>query len=450
MARAAAPIAALINAQTLARPHIRSNYSSSSFPAVADSQESRRLARLNALSGSTFGAGETIRFNIPAGTDEVLDGVNSYIVFYLEVTQETADDEFVLKECGGIGAFERVTVRNNATTLEDLQHFPHLSHYLALSAAVQSKQELVLSTGQFASYGRDTRRIMNGLVRVLWPMSEISILNTYQYLPLMLMSNTGNALELTLEVASPNRFVWQKSGTGTITVNIKGIEMYMELVRMSKDWVRGGWQHLIKQLNVELPTVMWTAQQQSVTTATYQTVQFTNNSLSVKSMHAVIKKTDRVHKLTGDEYLEWYLELPILSYVYRMNSDLYPQEPIKIYENSQYMGVTRVVAEYLKCFRLFGDYSYTPILVGDQVSNEHRMITNGGKPGKQFPLPLVLDTHILGEEDNIISGLNLMPKAAPLEVDLQFQAAPSASTMYLIVQADAKLIISDSGVVMMK
>jgi hypothetical protein len=205
-------------------------------------------------------------------------------------------------------------------------------------------------------------------------------------------------------------------------------------------------QHLAASKNIELPMQMWSIQVQDVTTSTFQVVRFTSFAQSMKALYAIIKKNVAIADNT-DEFDTWYPFMPIRDYQYRINVDLFPQERIVIHDGTTFVGMWQVFAELQKALRQFADYTR-----GNMFPQNNRWHAAGGGAlldgtGQNFLLPIALDVHILGEEDDIISGLNLRDKAAPAEVLLNFHTAPAPATMYLVMQRDAKLVISNAGVV---
>jgi hypothetical protein len=453
----------MINDSSLGRPSIRSDYSRGNFPALASSQESRRLVKLNPVSGSSFTSGQQIRFNIPAGADEVWDPVNSFLEF--TVASNTTDQPLI-KEVGSVGAFARATVRNGGNVLEDKQNLPHLGHFLALTSDPSDLAERYLQQGQL--YDRASRNkdwndtgdmFLRGAQKMIWPMSEIGVFATYQYLPLMYMGASGIAVELILEVARADDFFKKKNAsnaTASTTLTVSNCVMYLELVKMRKSWVSAGWEHIASRQNIEIPLSIWECQQQAVTTATNQVVRFTSFAQSMKAMVSVIKLTSLISSSTADEFLVFYDELPLESYQYRLNVDLFPQEPIVTYDTgvTGQTGASRVAAEFLKVFRQFADYTRGCVIFGRGDLNKYPWIkytsetsTTTLKLGANFVLPIALDVHLLGEEDNMVSGLNLRDKAAPLEILLKFHTAPSAATLFLMMLKDAKLVINEAGCV---
>lgn len=449
----------MINDSSIGRPTIRSDYSRSSFPALASAQESRRLVRLNPVSGSSFTSGMSIRFNVPAGSDEVWDTINSYLEF---TVASNSSDQTAVKEVGSSGAFSRVTVRNGGNVLEDKTEFAHLANFLSLTSDPSDAYERYLMQGQ--NYSRlqavtsvppaDTKaRFLDAGEKMIWPMSEIGIFTTYQYLPLMYMGASGIAIELILEVARALDFIATKSSSGTdaSTLTVSNVVLHMELVKMRKSWVSAGWEHIAARNNIEIPLTVWECQRQNTTTALTQVVRFTSFAQSMKAMVSIIKLNSKIGVGTADEYQQWYPGLPLQEYQYRLNVDLFPQEPIVVYDGSKYTGAQRVAAEFLKVFRQFADYTRGAeiFMPSAGVATEPWITTKTASPalGHNFCLPIALDTHLLGEEDDIISGLNLRDKAAPLEVLLKFASAPSEATLYLMMLKDAKLVINEAGCV---
>jgi hypothetical protein len=465
--------AVVANNADLGRPTIRSDYSASSFPAVASAQESRRLVKLVPTSGATFTERQFIRFNIPAGANEVLDGVNSYLTFNIEWT-ETGDHPWEPTEGGAQACFERATMRNNGNVLEDVQYLPHLADFLARTSDPSDGLEIYAQTGQLyktlitmgqdplATIGQPRMRYKQtgaassadaecGHQKFVWAMSELGILNTYQYIPIIYMGNSGIALELVLQVATVGQALRPQTRSAATTLPtafaVTGVEMFLELVKMRPSWVASGWEHLAANKNIELPMQMWSIQTQSVTTATSQVVRFTSFAQSMKALFAIIKTNTQVAD-GFDEFDSWYVDMPIRDYQYRLNVDLFPQERIEVHDGTNFTGTWRVFAELQKALRQFADYTrgnFFPPRWTVPVDNTVGLATFA--PGRNFLLPIALDTHILGEEDDIISGLNLRDKAAPAEVILNFTVAPVASTMYLVMLRDAKLVISNAGVV---
>lgn len=452
----------LVNDSSIGRPAIRSDYSRSSFPALASAQESRRLVRLNPVSGSSFTSRQQIRYNIPAGSDEVWDPINSYLEFTLT---PDSTDQIVLKEVGSPGAFSRVTIRNGGNVLEDKTNFPALANFLSLTSDPSDAHERYLMQAQ--NYNRatsmgaaliSTRRIVDGGVKLIWPMSEIGVLTAYQYLPLMYMGASGIALEIILEVAQASDIVKKvnsANATAATTITISNAVLHLEMVKMRKSWVSAGWEHIAARNNIEIPLTVWECQVQNTTNALQQVVRFTSFAQSMKAMVAVIKET--IGSQDSDEYITWYDKLPILEYQYRLNVDLYPQEPIVVATGADAAtGAARVAAEFLKLLRQFADYSrgcmiFLPALAPSQPWINYTASTGSTgaivTTGHNFCLPIALDVHLLGEEDDMISGLNLRDKAAPLEILLKFHTAPDPATLYLMMLKDAKLVINEAGCV---
>jgi hypothetical protein len=263
--------AIVANNADLGRPTIRSDYSASSFPAVASAQESRRMVKLVPSSGDTFAAGSSIRFNIPAGANEVLDGVNSYMSFNVQWTESAADKQWMPSSAGAQGFIDRVLVRNNGNVLEDLQYFPHLAHFLAKTSDPSDGPEIYGLTGALYSQltGFDmtipvgdprTRYKQRGVApddklaheKMIWPMSEIGVLNTYQYIPVMYMGNSGIALEIVLQISQPG-VALRPSSTGASTsvptaMALTNVELFLELVKMRPSWVASGWEVCVRAL----------------------------------------------------------------------------------------------------------------------------------------------------------------------------------------------------------
>lgn len=451
----------MINDSSLGRPSVRSDYSRGNFPALASSQESRRLVRLNPVSGSSFTSRQQIRFNIPAGSDEVWDPVNSYLEF---TAASDSTDQIEIKEVGSVGMFARATVRNGGNVLEDKQNLPQLGHFLALTSDPSDLSERYLQQAQLydrvlqdTDYTDTGDAFLRGAQKMIWPMSEIGVFATYQYLPLMYMGASGIAVELILEVARAVDIFRKKnsSNAGTpTTLTISNCVMHLELVKMRKSWVSAGWEHIASRQNIEIPLSIWECQQQAVTTATNQVVRFTSFAQSMKAMVSVIKLTSNLSDLTKDEFLTFYDGLPLESYQYRLNVDLFPQEPIVTYDGTNQTGVARVASEFLKVFRQFADYTRGCLIFrrGAKSASPWVKYTSTASSvaltiGSNFVLPIALDVHLLGEEDNMVSGLNLRDKAAPLEILLKFHTAPTASTLFLMMLKDAKLVINEAGCV---
>lgn len=440
----------MINDSSLGRPTIRSDYSRSNFPALASSQESRRLVKLNPVSGSSFSSSQHIRFNIPAGSDEVWDPVNSYISFKAAASPAT---NIALKEVGAPGFFSRATVRNGGNVLEDKQYLPHLANFLSLTSDPSDVQENYLLMGQNyeiaaaltkGAIASPTARFITAGQRFIWPMSEIGVLNTYQYLPLMYMGASGIALEIILEVAQAADILAPTTGSLTSTITISEVEMYLQLVKMRKSWVSAGWEHIAARNNIEIPLTMWECQVQNTTTATTQVVRFTSFAQSMKAMVSILKLST-----STDPFKSWYPAMPIESYQYRLNVDLFPQEPIVIGSaESNAFGTGRAAVELLTLLRQFADYSRGCVIFTPTEKSPSPWVDKDSKVGDRFCLPIALDVHLLGEEDNIISGLNLRDKAAPLEILLKFHGASvTAATLYLLMLKDAKLVINEAGCV---
>lgn len=448
-----------ISDSTLGRPSTRADYSSRNFPDIASALESRRTAKLNVVSGSTFQPQERIRFYVPQGTNEVLDGLNSYIRFR---AQNISAATVTLEPQGCSSFFDRITLRNNGVVLEDVQYANWLAA-LNVKAAEPSYNESIgqvsgtyTNAQTFLVDTTDTKDMRNkthltGGYEYIYPMSEVCLLNHELYLPLMYMGNSGIAIDAEFILAKAAAIMRNAtSGASAPTYNIVDCEMILELVTMRQDWITQGWAHLAEGRNIELPLVCWEVIRQTALTNTLvEVIRFSNFNQSVKSIFAIFKKQADTEDLTKAGKL-FYWEYPNLrDFQFRINVDLKPEQAIVTTDGSYEYGNNRAMVEVFKALRQYKDYERGNCFhwwsgkrgsTSTQADAKNAVGIHGSNV--DFLIGLPLDTHILGDQDNLLSGLNLRERAAPIELQLNKTASHDTMNVYLLLQYDAKLVIN--------
>lgn len=447
---------------TIGRPSNRSNYSAGNFPDQASALESRRSVKLNPVSGSEFNPREKIRFYVPQGTHEVCDFLNSYMRFRVKnVTTPAAGAADVLLDPVGAAAFmRRVTIRNNGVVLEDMQYANRFAGLNVKAAGIDYNKTMGKAHGTYIKRQMHPQQMIDADAQnsqhllnhheYIYPMSELCLLNHELYMPLMFMGNSGIALDLEFELEVADSCLSRKTGTlGTYT--LYEVELILELVAMRNDWVAQGWAHLAEGRNIELPMVCWDLNRQAVSsTATIDVIRFSNFNQSVKSIFALFVLSADVDSATRyAEYFDW--EYPKLeSYQFRINVDLKPEQEIITQNGTDESGNNRAIVEVFKALRQFKDFQRSNSFETWGVQNYGKAAapTDGFKM-VDFLIGLPLDVHILGDDDRLVSGLNLRERAAPLEMVLK-KTALAAYNTYICLQYDAKLVINRGEVAVYK
>lgn len=444
-----------ISDSTLGRPTTRADYSSRNFPDIASALESRRTAKLNVVSGSTFQAQERIRFYIPQGTNEVLDGLNSYMRFRVQNLTAGA----VSLEAQGCSAFfDRITLRNNGVVLEDVQYANWLAS-LNVKAAEPSYNESIgqvsgvygntqLYLGETADYRSTRNRThLTGGYEYIYPMAEVCLLNHELYLPLMYMGNSGIAIDAEFVLAKAQAIM---RAAAAPTYQIVDCEMILELVTMRQDWITQGWAHLAEGRNIELPLVCWEVIRQTALTGTLvEVIRFSNFNQSVKAIFAIFKTQADTEDITkAGKLFQW--DYPNLrDFQFRINVDLKPEQAIVTTDGTYEYGNNRAMVEVFKALRQYKDYERGNCFhfwsgKRGSASVQTNVANGDGIHGYEvdFLIGLPLDSHILGDQDNLLSGLNLRERAAPIELQLNKTASHDTMNVYLLLQYDAKLVIN--------
>lgn len=444
-----------ISDSTLGRPTSRADYSSRNFPDIASALESRRTAKLNVVSGSTFQPQERIRFYIPQGTNEVLDGLNSYMRFRV---QNIPAGAATLEPQGCSAFFDRVTLRNNGVVLEDVQYANWLGALNCKAAEPSYNESIGQVSGVYANsltftgdsadikYMRNYTHLTGGY-EYIYPMAEVCLLNHELYLPLMYMGNSGIAIDAEFVLAKAAACLRAVTAP---TYNIVDCEMILELVTMRQDWITQGWAHLAEGRNIELPLVCWeTIRQTALTSTLVEVIRFSNFNQSVKAIFAIFKKQADVEDITKQAKLyNW--EYPNLrDFQFRINVDLKPEQAIVTTDGTYEYGNNRAMVEAFKALRQYKDYERGNCFhwwSGKKGSASAQTASGQGTgihgANYDFLIALPLDAHILGDQDNLLSGLNLRERAAPIELQLNKTASHDTMNVYLLLQYDAKLVIN--------
>jgi hypothetical protein len=449
---------------TIGRPSNRSNYSAGNFPDQASALESRRSVKLNPVSGSEFAPREKIRFYVPQGTHEVCDFLNSYVRFRAkDVTTPASKEPSVLLDPVGAAAFiRRVTIRNNGVVLEDMQYANRFAGLNVKAAGIDYNKTMGRAHGTYIkrqagpqeSSDIDAMNAKHLLshYEYIYPMSELCLLNHELYMPLMYMGNSGIALDIEFELEIAASCLSRASnGTTTYAVGtytLYEVELVMELVAMRNDWVAQGWAHLAEGRNIELPMVCWDLNRQPVSsTASIDVIRFSNFNQSVKSIFALFVKSSEID--LGSRYAEYFdWEYPSLeSYQFRINVDLKPEQEIITHNGTDESGNNRAIVEVFKALRQFKDFQRSNSF---EVWGNHQYGNATAGRLKDFLIGLPLDVHILGDDDRLVSGLNLRERAAPLEMVLKKTATGTAYNTYICMQYDAKLVINRGEVAVYK
>ena len=439
-----------ISDTTIGRPSTRSDYSARNFPDIASALESRRAVKLNPVSGATFVSGQKIRFYIPQGVYEVLDGLNSYMRFRLQ-SQTVAATTF-MERIGAPAFFNRGTLRNNGVVLEDVQYMNRLSGLNWKATSQEYHASIGRITGSYPNGSPQNNVQAHAGYEFIYPMQELCLLNHELYIPLMYMGNSGIALDLEFEIEKQESIFNTAAGAAIAAAfQIYEVELILELVTMRQDWVTQGWAHLAEGKNIELPLVCWDViRQSSVGTAITENIRFSNFDQSVKAIFAIFVLESRIDTLAvPDEYSVWYFP-NLKDFQFRINVDLKPEQAI-VCHASTYNGFNRAMCEVFKALRQYKDLSRGNSFVewGPQFNGVGGS-TLDATGYQDFCIGLVLDTHILGEDDNLVSGLNLRERAAPLELNLTKQAASSNAVVYIMVQHDSKIVINRGEVAVYK
>lgn len=435
-----------ISDSTLGRPTTRADFSARNFPDIASALETRRTAKLNTVSGSTFVSRERIRFYIPQGTHEVMDGLNSYMRFRI---QNVTDDSAHLSPIGSAAFWSRVTLRNNGVVLEDVQH----ANWLASLNVKSASPSYNASMGQaFGTYHPDTdpaesdvrnQRHFCGKFEYIYPMNELCLLNHELYIPLMYMGNSGIAIDGEWEIEKSEACTTAASAP---SFQIVDCEMILELVTMRQDWVTQGWAHLAEGRNIELPLVCWELIRQVALTSTLvETIRFSNFNQSVKAIFAIFQTQTKTELATEPQKLLVYEYPNLRDFQFRINVDLKPEQAIICSDGTNQYGNNRALVEVFKALRQYKDLGRGNMFFN--WSAKGRTGTAYATTGihgsdRDFMIGLPLDTHILGEDDNLLSGLNLRERAAPLELQLNKTASHDTMNVWLLLQYDAKLVIN--------
>lgn len=447
-----------ISDTTLGRPTARADYSSRNFPDIASALETRRTAKLNTVSGSTFQPQERIRYYMPQGTHEVMDGLNSYMRFRV---QNITAGAFILEPTGAASFFDRVTLRNNGVVLEDVQY----CNWLAALNVKACEPSYISSMGQVSgmyngtvlmrdNWEADSRRNtthLTGAYEYIYPMSELCLLNHELYVPLMYMGNSGIAIDAEFILAKSEAIMYSgASGATAPTYNIVDCEMILELVTMRQDWVQQGWAHLAEGRNIEIPLVCWEIIRQTALTNTLvEVIRFSNFNQSVKAIFAIFKTQSNVENVASpDKTYVW--EYPNLKdFQFRINVDLKPEQAIVTTDGTYEYGNNRAMVEVFKALRQYKDYGrgncfhWWSNKRGSASAQTDTKLNNGiHGDTRDFLIGLPLDTHIMGDADGLISGLNLRERAAPIELQLNKTASHSTMAVYLLLQFDAKMVIN--------
>lgn len=442
---------------TIGRPSNRSNYSAANFPDQASALESRRSVKLNPVSGSEFAPREKIRFYIPQGTNEVCDFLNSYMRFRIKDVTYSATDPILLDQIGSPAFFRRVTIRNNGVVLEDMQYANRFAGLNVKAAGIDFNHTMGQAHGTYIQRGQTTEernlqtkvnaQHLGNKYEYIYPMSELCLLNHELYMPLMYAGNSGIAFDIEFELEVAASCLYNAGGSvGSYTVY--ECELILELVSMRNDWVAQGWAHLAEGRNIEMPMVCWELNRQPVSsTASIDVIRFSNFNQSVKSIFAIfVVSTDVDLATRWSEYFDW--EFPLLeSYQFRINVDLKPEQEIITHNGSNYSGNNRAIVETFKALRQFKDFQRSNSF---QWWGQHQLGAATGNRMKDFIIGLPLDVHILGDDDRLVSGLNLRERAAPLEMVLKKVSTGTAYTTYIMMQYDAKLVINRGEVAVYK
>lgn len=449
-----------ISDSTLGRPTTRADYSARNFPDIASALESRRTAKLNTVSGSEFGAQERIRYYVPQGTHEVLDGPNSYMRF--RVRDVTPVGGVVLEPHGASAFFDRITLRNNGIVLEDVQYANWLGAVNVKASEPSYNSSIGQASGTYTpntlfvnqthdSIWQRNRTHLTGAYEYIYPLAEVCLLNHELYLPLMYMGNSGIAIDAEFILAKAEAIMCNKAtGATAPAYKIIDCELILELVNMRQDWVTQGWAHLAEGRNIELPLVCWEVIRQTALTNTLvEVIRFSNFNQSVKAIFAIFREQSVTESLSEETKIySW--DFPNLKDAqFRINVDLKPEQAIVATDGTYQYGNNRIMVEVFKALRQYKDYErgncfhWWSAKRGSIAAQTNPANSDGihGTDG-DFMLGLPLDTHILGDRDNLLSGLNLRERAAPIELQLNKTASHNTMNVYLLLQYDAKLVIN--------